>query len=67
MITKEEVQTISVCQMILSTCSMEVGHRERVIYMEWNTTLNPLNHYTVFMITMFPVLCVMSLHETQWL
>ena len=49
--------TISVCQMILITCSMQV---ESTIYMEWNTGLITLNHYGVSMNPMFPVLCVMS-------
>ena len=44
-ITKEEVQTISVCQMILITCSMEVGFKDGVICMEWNMLSIPLNHY----------------------
>ena len=46
MITKEEVQTISVCQMILNTRSILVEYKDMATYMEWNIDLilNVLNH-----------------------
>ena len=64
-IIKEEGLTISECQMILITCSMLVEFRNKVIFMEWSIVL-PLDHYRMFKITMFHVLCVTLQHETQW-
>ena len=64
---KEEEQTISVCQMTLNTCKMAMEFKDVVISLEWNIILFPLNHYTVFYITMCPVLCAILQHETQWL
>ena len=59
-ITKEEVPTISACQMILTTCSMLVGSKETAIYMEWSIDHAHLNHCKALITTMFLVQCVMS-------
>ena len=67
MITKEEEQTISVCQMTLNTCNTAMGFKEGVICMEQSIVLTPLTHYAAFYITMCPVLCAILQHETQWL
>ena len=66
-LTKEEEQTISVCQMILNTCNMAMGIKHIVISMEWNIFLTPLNRYIVLPTTMCPVLCAILQHETRWL
>ena len=57
-------KTISVCQMILNTCSILVEYKEIATYMEWNIDLI-LNHYKGLITTMFPVQCVMSQHESH--
>ena len=67
MITKEEEQTISVCQMTLNTCNMAVEVKHVVISMEQNIVLTLLNHYIMLPTTMCPVLCAILQHETQWL
>ena len=66
-ITKEEEQTISVCQMTLNTCNMAMEFKDIVISLEWSIVLTPLNRYIVLSTTMCPVLCAILQHETQWL
>ncbi|CAI8046520.1 Collagen alpha-5(VI) chain [Geodia barretti] len=61
LITVGEVPTISVCQMILNTCSILVEHKEIATYMELNID-HILNRYKLLITTMFHVLCAMSQH-----
>ena len=62
MVTKEGAPTISVCQMILNTCSILVEYKDRATYMEWSIYQSALNRYKLFFTTMFHVLCAMSQH-----
>ena len=66
LISQEVGLTISVCQMIPNTCSMQEESRDTAIYMEWNIDLMMLNiHYTMLMKIMFPALCAIFQHESQ--
>ena len=60
-VTGEEVLTISVCQMILNTCSILVEYKDIAPYMELNID-HILNRYKLLITTMFHVLCAMSQH-----
>ena len=64
---KEVVLIISVCQIILITCSMTVEFRETALYMELNIDHIPTSLLSAFVVIMFHVLCVTLYHETQWL
>ena len=60
-ITKEGAPTISVCQMILNTCSILVEYKDIATCMEWSID-HILNRYKLLITTMFHVLCAMSQH-----
>ena len=61
-IIKEEVPTISACQMTLIFCSIQVVHKATALYMEWSID-HSLNHCEMLITTMFLVQCVMSQQE----
>ena len=47
-VTVEGAPTISVCLMILNTCSILVEYKEIATYMEWSIYQSALNRYKLF-------------------